>query len=394
MSFSLKGFKRFRTPAFGQMQELIDRCQHTQQTLLLGFSDLAEFKCAQTGDCCHEWNVPISQTYYEQWQAEWNRDPKSSFYEPFIIKETPTPEAYAHLRKVDNHCVFLTDDKRCHIHTTYGLEAKPLGCQYFPHNAHVNPNAYSVVYLEKACNQGFNAHMHPLYRLVPYPKHQEKPLHICYQVPLDVSHQWLAMVWDTLAQSPSSPIHTLQQLGLGLHILGEHQWRFSPSQMQQLYALQFKQLSAQKDRVLPLPSRALQEWAIAFFQIQGLELKSVFESSPRLSVPQKKEFNDFIRVFLNYKVSTQLYAHPFHGPLTHCQHAVVMAVELYVLQVYLLYLLEKQTPYQAALRRALIWAERKLGHTTDWLYSLGVHQWEDAQCLNQFYVFLDWDLGA
>lgn len=37
-----------------------------------------------------------------------------------------------HLRKVQNRCVFLGDERRCRLHTSFGPEAKPAVCRQYP----------------------------------------------------------------------------------------------------------------------------------------------------------------------------------------------------------------------------------------------------------------------
>ena len=58
------------------------------------------------------------------------------------------------LRLTDGHCVFLGEDKRCQIHATYGLEAKPTVCKQFPLVV-VRANDEIRVGIDPACYSAF-----------------------------------------------------------------------------------------------------------------------------------------------------------------------------------------------------------------------------------------------
>lgn len=83
--------------------------------------------CIGCGKCCGAWAVPVTKEEVERISA---------------LPLTGLPVAAErcfenrgggwYLKKWNNCCIFLDDEKKCRIHSQFGIEAKPLTCRLYP----------------------------------------------------------------------------------------------------------------------------------------------------------------------------------------------------------------------------------------------------------------------
>ena len=83
--------------------------------------------CIGCGKCCGGWPVPVSEEEVRSISA-------------LPLTGLPVPPAQCfqqekrgwYLKKLDGHCIFLDDEKKCRIHSQFGFDAKPLTCRLYP----------------------------------------------------------------------------------------------------------------------------------------------------------------------------------------------------------------------------------------------------------------------
>ena len=92
-------------------------CCYSRQTL----------GCVGCGKCCGAWAVPVSEEERRKIMAL-----------PLVGLPLPVEQCFErrrggwYLKKKNRHCIFLDEEKKCRIHTQFGLEAKPLTCRLYP----------------------------------------------------------------------------------------------------------------------------------------------------------------------------------------------------------------------------------------------------------------------
>ncbi len=100
---------------------------------------LASFSCLGStcpDTCCGGWNIHVDEATHERWQTirlHQDAPPLAASTQPVLADEHHGDGARALVKKTsDGHCVLLTDDKLCPVHTKLGDEALPLVCHTFP----------------------------------------------------------------------------------------------------------------------------------------------------------------------------------------------------------------------------------------------------------------------
>ena len=92
-------------------------CCYSRQTL----------GCVGCGKCCGAWAVPVSEEERRKIMAL-----------PLVGLPLPVEQCFErrrggwYLKKKNRRCIFLDEEKKCRIHTQFGLEAKPLTCRLYP----------------------------------------------------------------------------------------------------------------------------------------------------------------------------------------------------------------------------------------------------------------------
>ena len=84
------------------------------------------YSCHGCGSCCRDFTVQLTerdlQKLHEQgWKERLGQEYVVQFRGHSWLKQTD-----------DGACVFLGDNGLCKVHAEFGLEAKPLACQFFP----------------------------------------------------------------------------------------------------------------------------------------------------------------------------------------------------------------------------------------------------------------------
>ena len=85
-----------------------------------------KYSCHGCGSCCRDFTVQLTdadvQKLHEQgWKERLGQEYVVKFRGHSWLKQTD-----------DGACVFLGDNGLCKVHAEFGLEAKPLACQFFP----------------------------------------------------------------------------------------------------------------------------------------------------------------------------------------------------------------------------------------------------------------------
>ena len=85
-----------------------------------------KYSCHGCGACCRDFTVQLTDTdlqkLHEQgWKERLGQEYVVQFRGHSWLKQTD-----------DGACVFLGDNGLCKVHAEFGLEAKPLACQFFP----------------------------------------------------------------------------------------------------------------------------------------------------------------------------------------------------------------------------------------------------------------------
>ena len=85
-----------------------------------------KYSCHGCGSCCRDFTVQLTDTDLQKlneqsWKERLGQDYVVKFRGHSWLKQTD-----------DGACVFLGDNGLCKVHAEFGLEAKPLACQFFP----------------------------------------------------------------------------------------------------------------------------------------------------------------------------------------------------------------------------------------------------------------------
>jgi lysine-N-methylase len=89
--------------------------------------------CHQTGTCCKEYQVPVSDDERQRIEAQgWAAEPDFQGVPLFTAHGPPWARRYELAHRKDDSCVFLSPEGRCRIHERFGGAAKPLLCRMFP----------------------------------------------------------------------------------------------------------------------------------------------------------------------------------------------------------------------------------------------------------------------
>ena len=89
--------------------------------------------CHQTGTCCKEYHVGITEAEKKQIDAQgWDIQADLGGLGPVKKVGLPWNRHYELGHRPDGSCVFLGETGRCRIHERHGYAAKPLACRLFP----------------------------------------------------------------------------------------------------------------------------------------------------------------------------------------------------------------------------------------------------------------------
>ncbi len=109
--------------------------QSPERGLRFWWDDLERFECLQCGRACDRpWLVHVSETWLEAWGPQAAALLKKPLTDLIDTHATDSAQRRASLRKQPNsdHCLFLSADRRCLLHSELGPQAKPEICQRFP----------------------------------------------------------------------------------------------------------------------------------------------------------------------------------------------------------------------------------------------------------------------
>jgi Fe-S-cluster containining protein len=108
------------------------------------------FECTGCGNCCLRWPVPATEEDYTRILALARQVDIGSQPEATLFRKMPVASAvdkleqfsYTLEKQANGNCAFLTEEKRCRLHTEFGAEAKPGMCQLFPYTFTDAPDGY------------------------------------------------------------------------------------------------------------------------------------------------------------------------------------------------------------------------------------------------------------
>jgi len=94
---------------------------------------LQNWDCHQSGNCCKEYQVPVTDEERRRIEAQgWAGEPDFQGLPLFREHGLPWARHYHLNHLADGSCVFLGPTGRCRIHERFGAAAKPLPCRLFP----------------------------------------------------------------------------------------------------------------------------------------------------------------------------------------------------------------------------------------------------------------------
>lgn len=106
----------------------------------------ARWSCQGTGFCCRFHQLgPVSAA---EVQAIASTRPEAwwpAAAEGWLLSRSGPGGLVHELRKVDGHCVFLSEDNRCAVHARFGAQAKPGFCQLYPYQVVEDAQGVAVI---------------------------------------------------------------------------------------------------------------------------------------------------------------------------------------------------------------------------------------------------------
>jgi Fe-S-cluster containining protein len=392
-----------------------------EQALLVGYQDVRTFHCSQCAQCCYvPWHVIVGRDFFEHWSTHFASHPDPRFDDLFTLLEHGSHDEYAKINKHPgtHRCRFLEPDNRCWLHQHFGAEAKPLGCQFYPHAVHPRGGAYLAHFLMKSCQTSARrlAEVPELgYSVIERrPESMEPgaarfalgeglPWFDEYTLPL-----WVGLCLDTLQASTlelASPIQIEQQLCSALELLiaglptqTGPQARIQDLHLQATYREHFRLLS-QPAPALETDPRSLIAWALSLTPrlrseeaLQRLYLGD--HPLPRLTAPEAELLN----LHLNHYLQHQLLAPArwIGGEVSLCLQHLILG--LHVLLIQLLAVLyrdiEKHPLHPEMIRQAINMVEGSIGQDRVWFRQHELDRWSPYDCIHWLQRLLTLDLTA
>ena len=193
-------------------------------------ADGARWDCGSCGACCRLFTLGPVEDQVVSWLEEnhieehWEPAAQAPWREKRV---GPDGREAWFLTKRDGHCVFLSDDNRCAVHSTFGAERKPTFCREFPFHVIEDPKGTAVV-VRPDCGGWHETHKTgtPLVDQLPAilalsrtsPRRSFAPTHVSVtpeiQVDLETWMKWeeeLIAMLQSDARSPESSVALLRE---------------------------------------------------------------------------------------------------------------------------------------------------------------------------------------
>lgn len=312
MARTLISGQRLEAPYFDFMAEAVAVMQTQERCVLRLEPVLTErFACSMCGECCQRpWWIGLSRSYVEKWAPVFSQDPR--FKDPFTLLDQPSEAHYADIRRKpgSHECVFLRDDRSCHIHHTYGEEALSHVCRTFPRYESWF-GAFFGRFLLPGCPdvqtliQEETAIQYTLGEISPDKwtelRQREHPLGFY------AAYLWLGLELDLVNDARLTPVQTQRQLLKALRLM--------QSGTLSLDALR-QTLSTPVPEPVPEPSmQALERVVNLLAPFKSIcdylvDICAGWRSPPVLSLPEQELLNLFLRRYLGYRVLTADYLTP------------------------------------------------------------------------------------
>ncbi len=384
--------KPLDAPFFEQFKTLIRHPKFKTEVLHVERTAVAHFQCTQCGDCCTSaWGIHLSEHYYNQWYAFFDRHPSGRFRKPFVLKPAPTAEHYADIRRhANDRCIFLEPDNGCYIHRQHGENALSQVCRLYPRGHKRVQNFFSTRLLVDSCEavpDVLTAHPGLQYTWLSPDPTQHLDCHnfkVAEHLRADQNFLWLGLCFDALAaRMPSSVFrrwYFYQELLKA--ILPEEvsnsnldHWEHIHRQMVAQLPFYFPLPQAPKDtqralqwmrRVLPHPSA--KQW------IKTLSSQPSPNSLPRLSSSEQSTLHQYLQTYLENRLLGICYGDLFWGKANFWEQNLMLtlsAVSIQTLARY--YAAHSQTPLDIHhLQRASVYWSKKAEQQRGLLSKLSV----------------------
>lgn len=407
---------------FALFRDLMGDLRHKpEQALLVGFQDVRSFACSQCAQCCYvPWHVIVDRSFHDHWSAHFNAQPDPRFADLFTVLEQPSDLEYAKINKHPgtHRCRFLEPDNRCWLHQHFGPEAKPLGCQFYPHAVHPRGGAYLAHFLMKSCQTSarrLNEVPELGYSLIERrPESLEPgaarfalgeglPWFDEYTLPL-----WIGLCLDTIqsAQQDQLPVRQIErQLYNALELLINGlpsginpDTRLQDLQLQATYREHFRLLNRYIQPPEP-PSRSVIAWVLSLIPALRSEeaLHQRFLGDQPLPVLSRAE-SDVLNTHLRHYLQHQLLAPArwIAGEASLCLQHLMLGIHILLIQLLaVLYREIEQRPlHPEMIRQAVNMVEGSLGQDRGWFRRHELDRWSAQDCLNWLDRLLQVDMSV
>ena len=118
---------------FAALAEALEACP--DQKIEFWWSEVERFECSRCGmGCRRPWQVRVTRAWHQRWARPLAELTGLSLDALFVPLFEGDDKAWAHLAKQPDSgaCLLLGEDNLCRIHKTWGAEAKPEVCRYYP----------------------------------------------------------------------------------------------------------------------------------------------------------------------------------------------------------------------------------------------------------------------
>lgn len=396
----LKSGELITSPYFAFMQQAVRILDGRERHVLkLEPAFYPQFSCSGCGQCCQRpWGITVSKEYAECWGPEFERHPSGAYREPFVLRSESDPNRYAELRRKPgtHECIFLTDEKRCFIHETYGEEALSRICREYPRYEGWF-GAFLGQFLLGSCPdvvelaQGLPGIRYQV--VVVKPEQWAHLLRIQHPMGLSEGSLWLGLQLDLIADDGLTPVQSLRALAKGLELLP------APLAATREADLEGLRPDSGSDVKLMNPPTA-EAWDCLSWYLKPLssahgylqDVRSGLRDWPRLSNSERQLLNDFLRRYLAFRALTANYYSP-SGLNFFYPYYFQLAVHVALLQWLALSYREREGHLtQEQLVRAATLISYRFEHASEFVEKLVGRP--AIVCLAGMRSMLDFDFGA
>jgi hypothetical protein len=390
--------------------------------LALHFREVDSFNCSRCAQCCTlPWSIGVTESYVQRWEPlfKQHRDPR--FHAVFEPMQLGFPSGhFAFLKKQPDsyRCVLLDEDNLCLAQKHFGVEAKPEGCQYYPHIWQKVSGGLKVSHLMQSCRSAPAYLLEDpelVYRVIP--EQEAESVHggvfpitalPGLRFSRDVLYLWLGLSLNTLFFEAElrSPIQNLRALNYALGQLLELTSRRTETvnlrtiDLEEIYQHHSHQ-HARQPRQIPLRTPFALEWFLRNLPPSTVDqqISDFFDSIlkgerlwPNLTAAEHSLLNTFLR---NYLARKLLSMHQWFSQRVNLfQQILLLAAFTTLIQARVLACreLSGQEISLELLTTSVNLIEGRMIQSYSWIESLEYHQLGPLACLQESERLLDLDL--